>query len=255
MKKENTFKFALKLTCVSLVTFGLSACGVTAERLAQIGKEPPLAKIENPVTQPDYQPVSIPLPEPVNVVQQPNSLWQANRQTFFKDQRANNVGDILTVMVEINDEAELENETERTRSGSEDVDLPSLLGLAGEIANALPGQVDPADLINIASSSVTNGEGSIEREEEISLQLAAMITQVLPNGNLVIYGRQQVRVNFELREIKVAGIIRPEDIQANNSIPYERIAEARISYGGKGHISDVQKPRYGQEFLDVVFPF
>lgn len=245
---------ATKLIAMATLSVMLSACG-TAERISNIGKEPEFTKLENPIYQPDYQPVSLPMPTKSAEVRKPNSLWQADRQTFFKDQRASQIGDILTVVIEISDEAELENETSRSRSGGEDIDLPNVLGYEQYLGNLFPDAVSAEDLVNIGSSSTTNGEGSIEREEEIELELAAMVTQVLPNGNMVIYGRQEVRVNYELREIKIAGIIRPEDIQSDNTISHDKIAEARIAYGGRGHISDVQKPRYGQEFFDVVFPF
>jgi flagellar L-ring protein precursor FlgH len=250
---KNTLK--TKIICAAVASLMLGGCGSTAERLSRIGEPPQMAKIENPMSEADYQPVSLPMPTKATTPPQANSLWQPDRQTFFKDQRAGQVGDILTVMVEIDDEAALENESERSRSGSEDVDLPALLGLAGELSNALPSTVDTSELVNLATQSASKGEGSIEREEQISLQLAAMIGQVLPNGNFVIYGRQQVRVNHELRELRITGIIRPEDIQSDNSISYEKIAEARIVYGGEGFASDIQKPRYGQEFFDIVFPF
>ncbi len=245
---------ATKLIAMATLSVMLSACG-TADRIANIGQEPEFTKMENPVYQADYQPVSLPMPTQSAEVRKPNSLWQADRQTFFKDQRAAQVGDILTVVIAIDDQAEIENETSRSRSGGEGVDLPNVLGYESYLGKIFPDAVNPDELVNIGSTSETNGEGSIEREEEIELELAATVTQVLPNGNMVIYGRQEVRVNYELRELKIAGIIRPEDIQSDNTISHDKIAEARIAYGGRGHISDVQKPRYGQEFFDVVFPF
>ena len=243
-----------KLMMIAALSFSLSACG-TAERISNIGKEPEFTKLENPIYQPDYQPVSLPMPNQEVEVRKPNSLWQAERQTFFKDQRASQVGDILTVNIAISDAAELENETSRTRSGSEGIDLPNVLGYEQYLAKVLPGSYDEGNFVDLGSTSGFAGEGSVEREEEIDFDVAAMVTQVLPNGNMVIYGRQEVRVNYELRELKIAGIIRPEDIQSDNTISHEKIAEARIAYGGRGHISDAQKPRYGQEFFDVVFPF
>lgn len=256
MKNETTKtrQRGLKLATLAAMALMLSACG-TADRLANIGKEPALSNIENPQELPDYRPVSLPMPAINTAPNESNSLWQANRQTFFKDQRASNIGDILTVTIDIQDEAELENSSSRQRSGDESASLPNFLGMESQLTDVLPEALSPEDLVSLGSDSTSSGSGSIGREEEVILRLAAMVTEILPNGNLVIYGRQEVRVNYELREIKIAGVIRPEDIQSDNTISHEKIAEARIAYGGRGHLSDVQKPRYGQEFFDIVFPF
>jgi flagellar L-ring protein precursor FlgH len=242
-----------KLTTVSAVLL-LSACGA-GERLANIGKEPELAPITNPADNEAYRSVSMPMPAVEEIKKENNSLWASNRQTFFKDQRANNVGDILTVMIDIDDEAELENETERSRSSTENAGLNNLLGVETQLTKVLPEGVTGPDLIDLDSNSTTSGEGSIEREEEVRVKLAATVTQILPNGNMFIQGRQEVRVNFEKRVLELAGVIRPEDITVDNSISYDKIAEARISYGGKGQITDLQQPRYGQQVYDILFPF
>jgi flagellar L-ring protein precursor FlgH len=253
-RTNRTTQSGFRLASLAALALMLSACG-TADRIANIGKEPEMSRIENPQHAPDYRPVSLPMPAVNTEPNQSNSLWQADRQTFFKDQRASNIGDILTVVIDIKDEAALDNASERSRSGSEDVNLPNLMGIESQLTKVLPEALSPEELVNLGSTSNSAGSGSIEREEEITLKLAAMVTEVLPNGNMVIYGRQEVRVNYELREIKIAGVIRPEDIQSDNTISHEKIAEARIAYGGRGHISEVQKPRYGQEFFDIVFPF
>jgi flagellar L-ring protein precursor FlgH len=195
------------------------------------------------------------MPTPEVSIKQPNSLWASNRKNFFKDQRANKVGDILTVVIDIADEAALENETERSRSAAEGAGVDSLLGYETDLGQIFPEDIDNTSLIAGESTSSTTGSGSIEREEEITIQLAALITQVLPNGNFVIHGRQEVRVNYEKRILIIDGVIRPEDISINNTIPSNQIAEARITYGGEGHITDVQQPRYGQQLYDIIFPF
>ncbi len=244
----------LKFITTASALLLLSACG-TADRLANIGKEPALTRIQNPAEDSNYKTVSMPMPVVQDVIKENNSLWESNRQTFFKDQRASNIGDILTVMIDIDDEAELENESERSRNASEGADLTSALGLESQLTKVLPENVVGSDLVDLGSNSRSSGSGSIEREEEIRVTLAATVTQILPNGNMLIQGRQEVRVNFEKRVLELAGIIRPEDITVDNSIPYDRIAEARISYGGKGQITDVQQPRYGQQVYDILFPF
>lgn len=247
-------KFLTATTCMTALLL-LTACGNITEHLNRIGKEPPMAAIENPYSQPGYKPVALPMPPQEAANTGSNSLWQASRQTFFKDQRAHKVGDILTIMIAINDTASLNNKTERTRDGSEDAGLPQLLGVEDHLDKVLPEAVDPSNLVGMSSSSTSNGEGKIQRTEAINLKLAAMVMQVLPNGNFVIQGRQQVRVNFELRDLQLQGVIRPEDILNNNSISYEKIAEARITYGGKGNITDLQQARYGQQLIETLFPF
>jgi flagellar L-ring protein precursor FlgH len=240
-------------------TFGLAlsvvGCGNTLERIARVGEEPSLNPIENPTAQTAYKPVSLPMPAPIQDQRQPNSLWRQGSRAFFKDQRASRVGDILTVVIEINDEASLNNTTSRTRSADESAGLDNLLGYESYLNNLFDDGAIPSELVNADSDSNTTGDGSVDRTEEIDLRMAAIITQVLPNGNLVVQGTQQVRVNFEMRNLSVQGVIRPEDITAVNEVPYDKIAEARIAYGGEGTISDVQQPRYGQQIYDILFPF
>jgi len=260
MKTQNK-KAALKTLAALLIASSLAGCGAS-ERIANIGKPPELTKITNPTTQPEYQPVSLPMPTPRHVDRQKNSLWASDRITFFKDQRAKDIGDIITVVIDITDEATIENETERTRTSNEGANLNRLLGLEQGIDAILPEAInDPATgLLNpqlsaFDSDSSHVGNGTIEREEEIELEVAAIITQILPNGNMVINGRQEVRVNFEKRILQIDGVIRPEDITTQNTIEHNRIAEARIIYGGEGQITDVQQPRYGQQLYDIIFPF
>ncbi|MGH6891269.1 MAG: flagellar basal body L-ring protein FlgH [Dongiaceae bacterium] len=240
-------------------TLGLSlsivGCGNTLERIARAGEEPPLSPIENPTAQDAYRPVSLPMPNPIPDARQPNSLWRQGSRAFFKDQRAGRVGDILTVVIAIEDDATLDNKTSRTRSADESAALDNLLGYETEIPDIFHEDADPSSLVKGNSDSTSTGNGSVARQEEIDLRMAAVITQIMPNGNLVIQGSQQVRVNFEMRNLSVKGVIRPEDITAVNEVPYDKIAEARIAYGGEGTISDLQQPRYGQQVFDILFPF
>jgi flagellar L-ring protein precursor FlgH len=197
----------------------------------------------------------MPMPQTADRKRAPNSLWRHGARAFFKDQRAARVGDLLTVMISMEDSAKINNKTTRGRTNSEDASATSLLGFETKLSGILPNAVNPASLLDLDSTTSNVGEGTINRDEKIELKVAAVITQKLPNGNLVLSGRQEVRVNFEVRQLQVVGVIRPEDIKADNTITSDKIAEARISYGGKGHISDIQQPRYGTQILDVIFPF
>ena len=247
---------AVTLTMSTLLSASLlGGCGNMIDRVAGIGNEPKMDPIENPQNDPNYQPVSLPMPAPMADVRQPNSLWRQGSRAFFKDQRAGKVGDILTVVIEIDDEAKLDNKTDQTRDGSNSAGLDNFLGYETLLQDIFPDGIDAGNLVNSDSESATSGSGTVDRSEAIKLRIAAVITQVMPNGNMVLTGTQQVRVNYELRELTVGGVIRPEDISNVNEIPYDKIAEARIAYGGKGTLSDVQQPRYGQQVYDIFFPF
>ncbi len=234
------------LTIVSLA----GGCS-SIDRLSQIGEQPKLSAIENPTAQPGYKPVQMPMPKPEAVSYNANSLWRNGSRSFFKDQRAHQIGDLLTVTVNITDQANFANETQRSRTVTEDSGITAFLG--SSLLNsrtALPGRLLTAD-----ATSNSDGKGSIQRQESLTTNIAAVVTQLLPNGNLVVEGKQEVRVNFEMRELIVAGIVRPEDIQSDNTIDSSKIAQARIAYGGHGQITDVQQPRYGQQVMDVLLPF
>jgi flagellar L-ring protein precursor FlgH len=242
----------LRLT--TIVTIAALACACSSlDRFRLLGEQPPLSSIENPTAQPGYKPVQMPMPAPQPAVYNPNSLWRSGSRAFFKDQRAHQVGDILTVTVNITDKANIENETQRSRKNTEDSGVDNFFGKTKILPNLntpVPGRIFTGD-----STSSSDGKGSVDRKEALQTNVAAVVTQVLPNGNLVVEGKQEIRVNFEIRELVVAGIVRPEDIQSDNTIDSTKIAEARIAYGGRGQITDVQQPRYGQQVLDVLLPF
>ena len=241
------------LAGVLLATGGLAGGCSSIDRLSQIGEQPKLAAIENPTAQPGYKPVSMPMPSPQPASYNPNSLWRNGSRAFFRDQRAHQVGDILTVTVNITDKANIANQTQRSRTNSEDSGVTDFIGskTIGNPATAiLPGRILTAD-----GTSSSDGKGSVQRQEALQTTVAAVVTQLLPNGNLVVEGKQEIRVNFEIRELIVAGIVRPEDIQSDNTIDSAKIAQARIAYGGRGQITDVQQPRYGQQVMDVLLPF
>lgn len=214
-------------------------------------------------TMPEAAIVSIPMPEPeikrAPVRAESASLWQNGSGGFFGDQRASRVGDILTVLIDIDDQAQLANASSRSRKSANEVDGPTLFGYESKLSRILPGlndeDVPSGSLIDLGSASSSEGDGSIKRNEKISLKVAVMIVKRLENGNFVIAGRQEVRVNSELRELRVAGVVRPIDIETSNSIPYEKIAEARISYGGEGQLSRIQQPRYGEDALELILPY
>src|SRR5919198_2391780 len=223
----------IAISALLLASCALGGCS-SIDRLSQIGEQPKLSAIDNPTTQPGYKPVQMPMPKPEVASYNPNSLWRNGSRAFFKDQRAHQIGDLLTVTVNITDQAQFANETQRSRTNKEDSGITDFIGaktLGAQAQKVLPGRLLTAD-----STSSSDGKGTIQRQEQLQTNVAAVVTQVLPNGNLVVEGKQEIRVNTEIRELIVAGIVRPEDIQSDNTIDSSKIAQARIAYGGRGQI-------------------
>lgn len=241
----------------------LAACAALAaaagcssfDRVKDIGKAPDLAPTEDPAGLYGGRLVALPMPDRAEEQGHANSLWRPGSRAFFKDQRARARGDIVTIVIDINDRARLNNTTRRSRANGEKAGLPAFGGFEQSLVSLLPDGANAAQLVDLSSDSTVRGEGSVDRREDVELTIAAIVTDVLPNGNLVVAGKQEVRVNFELRELTVTGIIRPEDISNANRISHAQIAEARISYGGRGQLTDVQQARYGQQLYDILFPF
>ncbi len=235
--------------CLILLLLTLSACGA----MQDVGKAPGFSPVE---TGDEYFAMtSAGLPGGGTAAGGPASLWSGNRDSLLGDRRAAARGDILTVVIEIDDKAEISNSSDRSRSSADKMGLPSAFGIPQVLDGALAEGADMADAYNMKSSSNYQGDGSVRRKEKLTLRVAATITEVLPNGVVRIQGSQEVRVNFEIRELIVTGFVRPEDISRQNEITYDKIAGARISYGGRGQITDVQQPRYGQQIIDNVLPF
>lgn len=239
----------LIMTCAALLA--VVACG----RGDHLGKAP---SFSNPLaTQEHSAMVAASLPRVIEETTPLDqaSLWSRQRGSLLGDRRAVKRGDIMTVVIEIDEGAEISNETERSRSGSETLGIPQLGGLPQRLDNNLPEGASSSELVSINSNSNASGDGSVKRNEKLTLRVAATVVDVLPNGVLSISGSQELRVNFELRELLVTGYVRPEDISRQNEITYDKIASARVSYGGRGQITDVQQPRVGQQVLDVILPF
>jgi flagellar L-ring protein FlgH len=235
----------LKITALLLAGASLSACSAV-DRITNIGQAPKLDAVGNPGGNKIVS--EIPKPQPITHID--NSLWQPNAQSFFHDPRAMHIGDVITVNVTVADTAKLDNSTTRTRTNSDDANLTNFFGLENSLGSA-----NPASLVKMGSDNSNVGTGAIQRDETINMTLAALVAQVLPNGNLVIDGHQQVRVNNELRDMRLSGIVRREDITQDNTVNLSQIAEARVTYGGQGTMSDVQQPRYGSQLFDILMPW
>ena len=242
-------RIALTGTLLTIVSIAGGCSAI--DRLSQIGEQPKLSEIDNPTARPGYKPVQMPMPKPEAVSYNANSLWRNGSRSFFKDQRAHQIGDLLTVTVNITDQANFANESQRSRKTTDDSGITAFLGSS----LLSPSSLLPDRFLTADSNSSYDGKGSIVRQETLQTNVAAVVTQLLPNGNLVVEGKQEIRVNYEKRELIVAGIVRPEDIQSDNTIDSSKIAQARIAYGGHGQITDVQQPRYGSQVMDVLLPF
>lgn len=234
-----------------LLTLAVAGCG----KLDQVGRAPEFSGLEG--TNQHYAMYSASLPEDEAGVtpSSGSSLWAGGNDALLGDRRAARRGDILTVVIEIDDQASISNTTGRNRSGSQKAGLPDFLGIPQRINDALPDGASMDEAYESKSSSTFKGSGSVSRKEQLTLRVAATVIEVLPNGVLRIEGQQEVRVNYEMRELIVTGFVRPNDISRQNEITYDKIAGARISYGGRGQISDFQQPTYGQQAADILLPF
>jgi flagellar L-ring protein FlgH len=234
-----------------LVLLSLPGCGL-AQQLSDVGRPPAMTPTANPTLAPGWQPVSMPMPTPRPVPNEADSLWRPGSRAFFKDQRAQRVGDLVTIVVSMNDAATLKDNTTATRSGSESLGVPNFFGLEALLAHV---PMDPSKLVSSSSANGNTATGQIQRNEDVTLRLAGEVTQVLPDGNLVVAASQEFRVDNELRVLRVSGVIRPEDIASDNTISSDRMAEARIAYGGRGELTQLQGPRWGQQVMDILAPF
>ena len=240
-------------------TAGLALCVVIATvgcgRVADIGSTPPMTSAH---ATPEFLAMAEPVvalpPGPVRP-DSGASLWNGPQLSLVGDRRAGARGDILTVVIQIDDKAEMQNSSGRSRTSSESVSIPQMVGLPQRIDERLPEGASMAELASAKGASTFKGAGNISRRDKMTLRIAATVVETLPNGVMHIQGSQEVRVNYELRELTVSGFVRPSDVSRDNEVAYDRIAGARISYGGRGQISDVQQPRYGQQLADIVLPY
>ncbi len=241
----------MMMRCTILAALAVSGCG----KLGQVGRAPDFTGLEG--TGQHYAMYSASLPEDMAAAtpSDASSLWTAGTDSLFGDRRAAQRGDILTVVVEIDDSASISNTTGRNRSGSQKSGLPEFFGIPQRLDESLPEGASMAEAFETKSSSTFKGSGNVARQEQLTLRIAATVVEELPNGVLRIEGQQEVRVNFEMRELIVTGFVRPIDISRQNEITYDKIAGARVSYGGRGQITDVQQPTYGQQAADIVLPF
>ncbi|WP_372706968.1 flagellar basal body L-ring protein FlgH [Brevundimonas sp.] len=238
---------------VTVVAVSLGACSTAVEAI----RGPELAPIGYPsaLMPTDQLIMASAAQQHADRAASANSLWRTGARTFFGDQRARSVGDIVTVNIDIDDRAQTQNSTQRSRSNDISGGITNFFGLENSLGKAFPGGFDPQNLVGLEGESNANGSGSVNRSEKVSLTIAAVVTGVMANGNLVIQGRQEVRTNREVRELTVAGVVRPEDISSANTIAHTQIAEARISYGGRGDISRVQASPAAQSLVERFSPF
>jgi flagellar L-ring protein precursor FlgH len=245
---SHTHTLVPRLAALAAAVALLSGCNAMT-RLTQIGETPPLTTIQDPKQQPGYRPVSLPMPQPITTERRPNSLWQTGSRAFFKDQRAAQPGDILTVVISFDNKAQFDNNTSTQRNTTE-ADGAQLFGLAA-LAKLGTGN----NLVSINGQTQNQAIAEIKREEQVTMNVAALVSQVLPNGDLIVVGHQEMRVNTEVRDLQITGVVRPQDISSTNTVSLDKLAEARISYGGRGQITNVQQPRYGEQLLDIILPF
>ncbi len=258
MKLINSALIMMLTLCSCIM---LCSCNI-GERLDRVGKSPDFKKVSTYEEEIYDTYAAKGLTDPISAINNEeityktaNSLWRPGSRTFFRDQRARSVGDILKVIITMQDKAKMDNQTQSSRNDSSNLGLPNFLGYESSLSQVLPQAVNPAKLVGIKSTDANAGLGKIDRKETINTTFAATVVKILPSNNLVIKGSQEIKINTEVREITIEGIVRPEDINSNNAVTLDQIAEARVTYGGRGNISDYQQPRYGKQILDAISPF
>ena len=244
-------KSATHLMMPALACVLLAGCG-SLTRISEVGRAPAMTPTSDPTKDPTWRPVTMPMPAREATPNEANALWRSGSRAFFKDQRAAQVGDIVTILVSMNDTANMKDATTTSRTSTQTGSLASFFGLQKRLPSSIS---DPSKILNTGSTNGNAGSGQIQRSETVTIQLAGVVTQVLPNGNLVVSARQEFRVNSELRELQVTGVIRPQDIASDNTVLSERMAEARISYGGRGELSEPQHTPWGQQLMNILMPF
>jgi flagellar L-ring protein precursor FlgH len=234
------------LACLLLV-----GCG-SLSRISEVGRAPQMTPTSDPTKDPNWRPVTMPMPARQPLPNAADALWRSGSRAFFKDQRAAQVGDIVHILVSINDNANVKNQTTNSRTSGATGSLTNFFGMETLLPKTI---ADPSKLLNVGSTNTQSGAGQIQRSEAVTIELAGVVTQVLPNGNLVVSARQEFRVNNELRELSVTGVIRPQDIASDNTVQHDRMAEARITYGGRGELTEEQHTPWGQQLLNILSPF
>ncbi|MCU9849466.1 flagellar basal body L-ring protein FlgH [Defluviimonas sp. WL0024] len=241
----------MRLRVMAALLIALTGCA----RMENVGKAPAFTPVEGGNEYYAMSTSGLPLTAEPRYAGDDASLWSRSRGSLLGDRRAGQRGDILTVVVEIDDKAEISNSSGRSREGSDEMGIPHLAGIPQRLDRRMPEGASVANAYSTSSASSYQGDGSVKRKEKLTLRIAATVVESLPNGVLRIHGSQEVRVNFEVRELIVQGFVRPEDVSRQNEVTYDKIAGARISYGGRGQITDVQQPRYGQQVADILLPF
>ncbi len=254
MKSTTRTRLARSLLSTCALASLLTGCAALGDRIRQLGEPTALSPIDNPTAKPGYKPVQMPMPVAQPASYNPNSLWRNGSRAFFNDQRAHQVGDILTVKVNINDTAQFQDQTQLNRTSTEDSEITNFIG-ANTLGASAAKAILPGSILTANGNTQMNGQGTINRNDQLLTNVAAVVTQLLPNGNMVIEGKQEIRLNNEVRELIIAGVVRPEDIESDNAIELPKIAEARVAYGGRGTLTNIQTERWGQQAVDVILPF
>ncbi len=254
LKSTRRTRFARSLLGTAALASLMTGCAALDQIKMLSQPTPPLAPIDNPTATPGYKPVQMPMPVAQPASYNPNSLWRNGSRAFFNDQRAHQVGDILTVKVNINDTAQFQDQTQLNRSTTEDSSITNFIG-ANTLGSSAAKAILPGSILTANGTTQVNGQGTINRQDQLLTHVAAVVTQLLPNGNMVIEGKQEVRLNQEVRELIVAGVARPEDIESDNTIDLPKIAEARVAYGGRGVVTNIQQQPWGSAAMEIILPF
>jgi flagellar L-ring protein precursor FlgH len=197
------------------------------------------------------------LPLPPSPPPQEGSLWTPkNPRGLLADLRACNVGDIIMVSITENSKAGDEASTSADKTSGVKVGITSLLGLSMPQMNAFKdNNITAENAIEGAVGNTSKGQGKTDRQSTFTTIMSTRVIQILPNNNLVIQGQRQMKINNETEVVSLSGIVRPEDLDTNNTVPSAKVAEARMEISGFGVVSDKQRQGWLTRIIDHIWPW
>ncbi len=230
---------------IIIILMLIASSGCAKKQMSNVVPKPSMSERNN-MPSPETLFASLPPAE--------GSLWTDSGNLLFIDQKARRVGDTVIVDIVENSSSKIGANTTVSKENSLEANLPDFMGYMAWLKAKNP-LLDPDDLISSEFKHESEGAGASDRSGQITASIGAIVTSVLPNGNITIYGQREMKVNNEAQYITVSGIVRPKDIDSDNRVKSTYLADARIEYSGRGVIADAQKVGWFTRALAFIWPF